>query len=424
MESFSLLKFLKDNSYLNQSRYDNLRYELDKRLYYYGNHFKYPHEINDTQYKTQLFSYLIYLVTLYKISQTQKSEIKGEVIVSNSYFTVNDELKKLGYKVFDPSWQISRDGNVLSNFEIFFKGEKIKSSLKNSNFRELIKEDFINEITQYEDVLKKLFQHKKVKSIFVPNDLGFFENLSIQICKQISIPSFIFLHGLPAIYNQIDNHRSDYLIVWGEKIKENYVKSGMNANKIFVSGHPYYKQQKLTQLKFSLDNILVLTKSLNGVHYSDGAILGDRSNLILFLYSVEKSLRKFGVKSVRFRPHPCENGNWYLKYINNDFYKLDEDNLQQSIQKSSLVIGPTSTVFLESLYYGVDYVIYEPSLNNIDIANYPLVPPFDGSDSKIPVSKNEDELEYILKNKIRVDATCFNDYITCPFDLNFIKKLI
>ena len=170
--------------------------------------------------------------------------------------------------------------------------------------------------------------------------------------------------------------------------------------------------------------MLVLTKSIVGAHHSDGVILGDRANLILYLYSVEKILKSLGINCVRFRPHPSENENWYLKFINKDFYKFDNENLQKSIQNSSLIIGPTSTVFLESLYYGVNYVVYEPSINNIEITNCQLVSPFDGTDPKIPVAKTEDELEYILKNKILVDPTCFNDYISTPFDLSFVKKLI
>jgi hypothetical protein len=157
---------------------------------------------------------------------------------------------------------------------------------------------------------------------------------------------------------------------------------------------------------------------------SDGVLLANRANLILYLYSLEKILRRFGIKSVRFRPHPSENADWYLKFLNKDFYKLDRGNITESIQKSTLVIGPTSTVFLESLYYGINYVVYEPAIKNIDLVNCPLVPPFDGEDLKVPVAKDETGLEYILKNKVMVDPSWFDDYITTPFDLSFVKNLI
>jgi len=424
MEPFYLLDYLKNNSYFTQTRYDNIRYELDKYLHYYGDHYKYPHEFQGKKSESLLRIYIKRLFVLYKILQNRKSKAIGEMILSNAYFSVNEELKNLGYQVFCPSWRMVNDRNVLSSFNLFLRSEKIKSKFSNSNFNELLKEDFITEINEFEEELTLLLRKRKIKSLFVPNDVSFFENLSLQICKRLGIPTFIFLHGLPGRYNQIDEHRSDYLIVWGEKIKENYIKTGMNPDKIFVSGHPYYKKLEFSKLRYSFNNVLVLTKSIVGAHHSDGVILGDRGNLILYLYSIEKILKGLGIKSVRFRPHPSENKDWYLKFINNDFYKLDIGNLQQSIKNSSLIIGPTSTVFLESLYYGVNYVVYEPSLNKTDIFNCQLVAPFDGTDSRIPVARNEDQLEHMLKNKIKIDINCFKDYISTPFDISFVKNLI
>lgn len=424
MEPFYLLDYLKNNSYLPQTRYDNIRYELDNHLHYYGDHFKYPHEYPGKKRESLLRTYATYIYIIYKIFRNRQSKRKGGLILSNAYFSVNEELKNLGYQVYCPSWRMVNDRNVLSSLDLFRRSEKIKSKFRYSNFNELLKEDFLSEITKFEEELTLFFQKRKVTSLFVPNDVSFFENLSLQVCKRLDIPSFIFLHGLPGRYNQIDEHRSDYLIVWGDKIKDAYVKTGMNPNKIFVSGHPYYKKFQFCKLTYSFDNVLVITKSIVGAHHSDGIILGDRANLILYLYSIEKILKSLGIKSVRFRPHPSENGDWYLKFINKHFYKVDKENLQQSIKNSSLIIGPTSTVFLESLYLGVNYVVYEPSQNNIELTNFQLVSPFDGTDNKIPVAKNEDELEYMLRNNVMVDQTCFNDYIRTPFDLSFVKNII
>ena len=422
MESFYLLKFLKDNSYLNQERYDNLRFELDKHLHYYGEHFKYPHEAKENR---NLFrQYAKYLFLIYTIIQNRFQKNLKNLILSNAYFSINEELKKIGYDVFYPFWQLSKNKKILGNVDVFARGERIKSKFKKDTFEELIKPDFLKEIDEFEGKLTSLFQTVRLKSLFTASDLGFFENLSIQICKKLGIPSFVFLHGLPARYNGIDDHRSDYLIVWGEKIKQAYINAGKDPNKILVSGHPSYRQIAHRQLTFSLENVVVTTKTLRGAHHSDGVVLGDRANSILYLYAVEKILRKHGVTSAKFRPHPSENEQWYLKFINTKFYKFDNANLKQSIQNASLVIGPTSTVFLESLYYGVNYLVFEPGLNNNDILNCKLVPPFDGSDKKIPVAKDEAELEYMLKNKIMVDSTCFNDYISTPFDISFVKKLI
>jgi len=229
---------------------------------------------------------------------------------------------------------------------------------------------------------------------------------------------------LPGRYNSFDDNRSDFLIVWGEKIKENYINVGVNPNKIYVSGHPYYKTLNTLNLKFSFDDILVLNNSIDGAHHSDGIIMGDRGNSILYLFSIERELKRLGVKSVRFRPHKEENIDWYYKFINDDFFKPDVNNFSESLKRSTLIIGPTSTVFLESIYYGVNYLVYEPSNEGKNLLNQQLVPPFDGSDSRTPVAKTEDDLKYVLKNKTKVDTSIFSDYISSPFDLSFVKNLI
>jgi len=251
------------------------------------------------------------------------------------------------------------------------------------------------------------------------------ERIAIKVFKEIQKPSFLFSHGLPARYSSIADDRTDYLIVWGEKIKQHYIANGYSSNKIYVSGHPYYQALKKKELRFSLNNILVITKPLPGTQpYNDRSIYFDRGNLILYLYSIQTVLRKFGIKSVRFRPHPSENGLWYLQYIDTDFYQLDNDNLIDSLNKSYLIIGSTSTVILEAIYYGVNYVVYEPAINGVTLNGLPVVPPFDGTDSRLPVAKNEDELYSIIKDKITVDISIWNDYIKTPFDISFIKTLI
>ena len=157
---------------------------------------------------------------------------------------------------------------------------------------------------------------------------------------------------------------------------------------------------------------------------SNEIVLSDRGNCILYLGMVKKILKLNGINKARLRIHPSENPKWYIENIGCDFYELDSTNLSDSLLNSSLVIGPTSTVFLESIYNGVNYLVFEPTINDLDLINYHIVSPFDGSDKKIPVAKNENELDIILKEKVKVDSSCFSDYISTPFDLGFINKLI
>jgi hypothetical protein len=229
---------------------------------------------------------------------------------------------------------------------------------------------------------------------------------------------------MPGRYNSIDEHRSDYLIVWGEKIKEYYINNGFSPNRVLVSGHPYYGSISGKYLRSDLSDILVLAKIGVGVHHSDGVRLYDRGNIIVYLLEVQNVLKQRGVKKVRLRLHPSAGKDWIYKFIDKDFFELDVLPLDVSLKRCSLVIGPASTVFLEAIHAGVNYLVFEPSENDITILNEPLVPPFDGSENDIPVAKNEAELAYNLKNNMMVNPEVLNGYISAPFDIGFLREII
>ena len=94
MENYYLLDYLKCNSQLTPKRYDNLRYELDNHLHYYGDHFKFPHETHGKKNEILIRTYIKYLFILFKIIQNRKSNTIGEIILSNAYFSINNELNK------------------------------------------------------------------------------------------------------------------------------------------------------------------------------------------------------------------------------------------------------------------------------------------------------------------------------------------
>jgi len=418
MEPSRIISYLKDNYPITPEQLDNIQAVLTAHLYFFGDHFKYPLEVPSERIKNTHRKYLRYLFILYKIYQNKKTPAGKKIILSSSYFSVNDELKYLGFQVYCPCWEMTKDRDVLTSLNIFLSSERIAERFNDLDFNELLSPAFIEEISAFEEKLRLFYHDKKISSVFVPADVPFFSNLSIKVCRELNIPSFIFLHGLPQDMPNSRYTRSDYLIVWGEKIKENYIKDGMNPDKIFVSGHPSYKDFRIRELKFELDDIIVLTKSVSGSDF------GDRANSILYLYSIEKVLKKIGVMSATLRPHPGENAKWYMKFVNKNFYRIDNNRSAKSIRKASLIIGPTSSVLLESIYNGINYLVYEPIVKGLDFTGCRLFSPFDGSDTRVPVAKNEDDLEFTIRNKIKIDPSFFTEYSKIPFDLSFVKKLI
>ena len=424
MEKFYLMDFLKQNSHLDSKKLEILKYELDTRMYHYGNQFKNPYENRKQKLSGVLLQFLKSGYILLKIFQNKKVNNNKKAIVSSAYFTVNTELSKLGFEVYSPTWNLKKNANVIPDLGLYKSSRKILARISCSNFSDLLSPNFITQIDEFEKEVVKAFQKNKIKAVMVSNDMTFIDRILIDVCKKLKIPSFIFLHGLPGRYNIIDDNRTDYLIVWGDKIKENYIKTGFNKDKIIVSGHPYYKLNNEVPLRFSLDNILVLSKSMNGGQHSDKVRLYDRNNSILYLFKIEKVLRSFDVLSVRLRLHPSENHEWYYQYINKEFFILDELSLENSLKNSTLVIGPTSTVFLESVFSRKNYLVYEPVIDGIDLFNFELIPPFDGSENKVPIAKNDVELTQLIKDKIIVDGKILSDYIRTPFDIEVLKGII
>ncbi len=419
-----LLNFLKKTYKIPHDYFDPFRIILDEKLHYFGEHFKNPSERRSNFNKFKDFIYDL-IFSIYFIIQTIiKNNPKGPNLISSSYFNLDDKLNAYGFNIYRPPWSLKRRQNIGSDWELFNSTLELKRLLKNSDFKYFLSDEFFTKCIQFELKLSNWLKKNKIKGVIVANDVAFFENILIKVAKKLQIPTFIFLHGLPARYNNIDDNRADFLIVWGEKLKNNFINVGFKKEKIIVAGHPNYRGVKLNiGLKFDFANILIITKSLNGANHSDKSILSDRGNVILYLKIVETVLRKNGVEKVRLRLHPSENLNWYLRYLDNDFYVFDSETLHDSISHSSLIIGPTSTVFLESICLGVNYLVFEPVFNTLDILNNPIVPPFDGTDKNIPVANSEEQLDFFLRNKIMVNSDCILDYLNESLDLSFLDYL-
>lgn len=417
---------LYDNIHQNSS-YPNivelLQYEINKRIYYYGDNFSNSWEKVSFQ-KTGAKQII---ERHYKMLKSKPLKESTNLVLSNAYFTVNDELRKSNYEVVIPWWNLKKNGLYLRNYSFLRLFQEISQTLNKAGIQELISKDFLKKILSFIDEGNALIAKHSFRAGFFSNDMGFYERAFIDIFKHQNIPTFIFLHGLPARYNHIDDNRADYLIVWGEKIKESYIKAGVGKNKIIVSGHPNYSNIKTNKLKFSLENILVISKPAHGSPSSirnDTTMPNDRGNCLLYLNLVQETLVSCGVNNVKLRLHPSENPQWYYKNIDSNFYTLDTDSITNSLEASSLVIGPTSTVLLEAIYSGVNYLIFEPSADDKDLINCPLVSPFDGTDDKIPVAKNQDELKHIIDSKSCVDISVFKDYIAPEFNLSEVYQKI
>lgn len=393
-----------------------LEYEIDKRIHYFGPYFKTP-------WKPQLSlrEWLILSATnVYKLVKVRKPKQGQFEIFSSAPFNFNHYAKSHNLNIIIPNWVLKKGGTYIGGIKFQRKFNRLYQIISKAELGELLSESTFHSITDVIEDVKKEIGKRNIIAGFFQADLGFFERLFIDIFKQLKIPTFIFLHGLPGRYNAIDDNRADYLLVWGEKIKENYVNAGVKKDKIFVTGHPDYIVSKIEKnLKFSTSNILIISKSINGAPSDSMTKLDDNRDVIFtYLLKVQKSLTAIGVTSVRLRLHPSENKDWYRKTFDMEFFKIDKESLTKSLSSSTLVIGPTSTVFLDSIIAGVNYLVFEPN------SYTQKVDPFDGSNSAVPVARCVDGLSRMLVNKTSVNPLILREYINHDFNLSTVWSAI
>lgn len=242
--------------YPNRTEYlDWIQYELDTRVYYFGNHFKTPFG-HKRQLKYRIRNYLASFKR--KVSNI---DFDG-AILSEAYanWGINDKLKEEGYKVCMLPWHAD------PGFRLSTEYAAVANGLDYGDFNFLLSEYFIDRVYNFRSFFENFLQCNHIKLVIFANDMTAINRIAISACKNVGVKSMIYLHGLPAgSYNAIDNNRADYLCVWGDRMKELCVNAGVNANKVIVMGNAKYSGQKFPDTHpASFDNVLVLSRAISG----------------------------------------------------------------------------------------------------------------------------------------------------------------
>ncbi|MCF6402230.1 hypothetical protein L3C95_05045 [Chitinophaga filiformis] len=398
---------------------DLLKLELDWHIYHYGAHFSRP-KGSVVRAKIPLRSRLR---NWYSANYQDHFSADKSNILSLIYFSgFNKHLEDEGYNLVSPYWA-PHGRKVAGNASIVKAYHEIDKHLRESSFSYLMGEQFQQQVASFEQMVASYLREKDLRAALLFTGQLFYSKVVINCFRSMNRPSFILSHGLPAFYHHEAENNSDYLVVWGEQVRQNYLRAGLDPAKVLVAGHPSYSSiVKDKQIRFDLSDVLVLPKAMSAHQHTYEAILGDRGNIIVYLLRVKAVLQKAGIKRARLRPHPSMSGNWLLQFVGTDFYYLDTLSLSDSLNKASLVVGPTSTLLLESIGHGVNYLVYEPvTAEGKDLTGYEIVPPFDGSDKDIPVAKTDEALHDLIKNKVVVNKKALEKYLR-PFDVSVIKN--
>ena len=88
------------------------------------------------------------------------------------------------------------------------------------------------------------------------------------------------------------------------------------------------------------------------------------------------------------------------------------------------MIGATSSVFIDAISNGVNYLIYEPKdSSNSSLTRGKLVSPFNGDNSQIKVATDEIQLENLIRDHYSVNPSAVKSYIQ-PLDLSILRTII
>lgn len=418
-----LINYLKENSedQIVCKYIDFFKVEFDWFIYAYGEHL-------NSQYKRHRnISFKTYIQYLISLFNTIKSQPDLKNVLSNVSFADKSQIKKLGLNLTSSVFLPKGKNQIIGDWQSIVLQRKIQKRIYKKEFTDLFNKDFFYDLENFQPKIIKNFEKYNLRALFLFTDQYFASKYLIDIFQKINRPSLIFSHGLPGIYSKDVDNRSDYLMVWGEQIRNNYINVGFAPEKIKVIGNPKYNNfNSKKDLRNSLENILVIPISSIQWHqhrWSEPRLI-DRSMAILYLYQVQHVLSQLGVKRVRFRPHPSMNKQWYSNFLDQNFFEIDNDILSDSIKKSTLLIGSVSTTLLESLMYGVNYLVYEPcDENSMNLCKSKNVPPFDGSLEDFSIARTEEDLIHMIKTKYQTPIKILEGYMQ-PLDLSILKDIV
>lgn len=293
-------------------------------------------------------------------------------------------------------------------------------------FNELINDAHVNELREIYNQLLEDFRKTDYDAVFVHSTEVFETKILIDVFKDCKKISMELLHGIPGRDAVIESSRVDYYLVYGEKIKENCLSFGCDPKKIHVVGDCKYVDALTvpSSLRCSLDDVLVMTSATSYAYRINWAYdqfsINDRSLLITYLYSIEKVLKENGVTHARLRPHPHVSRDWISRYVDMDFYELDDRwNMEQSLDKATCCLSQNSTIVFEAMMRGVSCIVYEPGDGKRMVTNSLLCPPFDGSDMNMRVANTEEELSRMLQERY-----CPSTEICSQYMENFKPEVI
>ena len=262
--------------------------------------------------------------------------------------------------------------------ESFFSINEISfwSSIR-SSFIQLCKIRFKNALSEIM-LAKKLFEKFTPSTVIVLSEMGFQEQILIQVAKKFQTPVILLQHGLyyddKAAFEDnrflgVTPHYSDKIAVWGTVFKQHLEECKIPSKKIHVIGNPYFDElfEDYNQSSFEKTGfVLLATQSPSD----------DRAITDLEIKTMEKYLEairticKAVLKTdreliIKLHPAPAElDITSIVKKIDPKIRVIKTGNISDLIKACDVLVTiDISTVILEAQ-------IFEKPVISVSVKNY------------------------------------------------------
>ena len=292
---------------------------------------------------------------------------------------IYEKSKKL---IHDETIKIKHNLEILCNKDNFFLSY---FSLDGYSFWETIKPMFIElcqkrivEAIHEIEFVKKLFEKLKFSSVVIWSEIGFNEQIIIQISKKFKTPLILMQHGL--YYDTKEAYEfnkfllglfpfdSDKLLVWGDVMKKYALECGIPSKKIEICGNPEYDKlfhENLSSNQNINDYILIATSSPQSNIISDLTI-NTRTRYENFIKTI-CLFAKNKNKNLIIKLHPSQEEldiSDIAKKIYPNVIVIKEGGIIPLIKKAELIIiTDMSTTILEA------QILQKPVIS-VNVKNY------------------------------------------------------
>ena len=229
--------------------------------------------------------------------------------------------------------------------------EKSFFSLCKTRFEELVCEI---------EYAHKLFEKTNPSTLTVWSELGSYEQILINIAKSKKIPVILLQHGYyrddksATIFNYFSGvlpKKSDYFLVWGNKMIDYCKGIGLELNKIKIIGSPFFDNyNNLHKLSSKSDYVLLAAQGP-----TDFSILDLKNNAfanyietIIQICKITKKMKKNLIIKLHPDPHDLDITK-YIEPLNLGVQVIKSGNIAELIQDCELFLSiDISTTILEA----------------------------------------------------------------------------